>query len=475
MLDKAGIDANLTTYLDIMMYEYVISPGNGSAGVNSLASMFLGKTVGAGEPFAHLLLMLEEVLSKRIYDDKLDKVLFSLEIPLIPGLAECEKTGFKIDVGGILEFGEALGALAIELSESIYEKAGEVFNINSPKQLGEILYDKLGLSNGQKGKAARSTDAQTLEDLRHDSPIIDDILEYRHVTKLRGTYTTALTEVADADDRIHTDFKQALTATGRLSSADPNLQNIPIRTKMGRQMRKFFIADEGYTLVDADYSQIELRLLAHISDDYNMSEAFRTGEDIHRKTAAAVFGIPEEFVTEDMRKRAKAVNFGIVYGISGFSLAKDIGTSVPEATRYIKSYLLSYPFIDAYLEDVVRRATENGYTTTPMGRRRYVPELSSPKAPIRAFGKRVAMNAPIQGAAADIMKLAMIRVSNAIRREGLDARIVMQVHDELIVEVRDDEVERAKELIRHEMENAVKLSVPLTVDVTSGKNWLEQE
>lgn len=473
-LDKTGFDADLTTYLDIMMYEYVISPGGGNAGVTSLASMFLGKTAGSDEPAAHLLYELEDKLSEKVREDGLETVLFSLEIPLIPVLARCEKTGFKIDSKGILEFADALGELADELARSIHEQAGIEFNINSPKQLGEVLYDRLGLSNGQKGKGARSTDAQTLEEMRAAAPIIEDILEYRHVTKLRGTYTTALTEVADECGRIHTDFKQALTATGRLSSADPNLQNIPIRTKMGRQMRRFFIAEEGYSLVDADYSQIELRLLAHISDDYNMCEAFRTGEDIHRKTAAAVFGIPEEYVTEDMRKRAKAVNFGIVYGISGFSLAKDIGTTVPEATRYIKNYMLNYPFIDAYLEDVVREATERGYTKTPLGRRRYIPELRASKAPLRAFGKRVAMNAPIQGAAADVMKLAMIKVDQAIKREGLDAKIVMQVHDELIVEAKDECVDAVRELLRREMEGAVKLSVPLTVDVAVGKNWLDQ-
>ena len=474
-LDKCGIDANLTTYIDIMMYEYVINPGNGSAGLASLASSFIGKTVGKDAPKAHLMLELLPVLDAKIKADGLDKILYDLELPLIPVLAECEKTGFKVDKEGLIEFGDALAALANELAQSIYTAVGESFNLNSPKQLAEVLYDKLGLSNGQRGKAARSTDAETLQSMRLQSPIIDDILEYRHVTKLHGTYCAALAEVADEHSRIHTDFKQALTATGRLSSADPNLQNIPIKTKMGRQMRRFFIAEEGYSLVDADYSQIELRLLAHISDDYNMCEAFRSGEDIHRKTASAVFNIPEEMVTEDMRKRAKAVNFGIVYGISGFSLAKDIGSTVPEATRYIKSYLLNYPFIDAYLEDVVRDATSNGYTKTPMGRIRYIPELRAAQAPMRAFGKRVAMNAPIQGAAADIIKLAMIKVSAAIKREGLDARLVMQVHDELIVEAHDSCKERVAEIVKLEMEGAVTLSVPLTVDVTIGKNWLDQE
>ena len=328
--------------------------------------------------------------------------------------------------------------------------------------------------NKKKGKTGYSTDAQTLEEMRGESPIIDDILEYRQVTKLKSTYTTALTDSADEGGRIHTDFKQALTATGRLSSTEPNLQNIPIKTRMGREMRRFFIAEEGYSLVDADYSQIELRLLAHIADDYTMKEAFLSGEDIHRKTAAAVFGVPEEYVNDEMRKRAKAVNFGIVYGISGFSLSKDIGTTVSEATKYIKNYLMNYPSIDRYLEDVVKEASENGYTTTIMGRRRYIPEIKSSKAPLRAFGKRVAMNAPIQGSAADVMKLAMINVHRAIKAKGLDARIVMQVHDELIVEVRDDQIELCKELVREEMERAVSLSIPLTVDVTSGKNWLDQ-
>ncbi len=472
-LDKAGADLSSTTILDLMMYEYVLSPGGGNAGVRALSSMFLGKTVTKEIPVAHLMWELEGVLRKRIEEDGMSDILFKLEIPLIPVLAECEKCGFKIDKEGILEFGEALGELAEELTAKIYEAAGEPFNINSPKQLGEVIYDKLGLAEAKKGK--RPTDAQTLEEMRHLSPIIDDILEYRHVTKLRGTYTTALTSVADEAARIHTDFKQALTATGRLSSAEPNLQNIPVKTKLGRQMRRFFIAEEGYSLVDADYSQIELRLLAHISGDYNMSEAFRTGEDIHRKTAAAVFGVPEEMVTEDMRKRAKAVNFGIVYGISGFSLAKDIGTTASEATKYIKNYLYNYPFVDMYLEDVVKEATDRGYTTTPMGRRRYIPELTASKAPLRAFGKRVAMNAPIQGAAADIMKLAMINVARALKEEKLDARLVMQVHDELIVEARDEIVPRVMEIVRREMEGAVSLSVPLTVDVTVGKNWLEQE
>ncbi|MBQ8372657.1 MAG: DNA polymerase I [Clostridia bacterium] len=474
LLDRAGAEADRIELLDLQLYEYVLNPGSGCAGIQSLCSMFLGVTASEGCEVV-LYERLEAALRERIIENGLDKVLFGLEIPLLPVLARMEKTGFKINSSGILEFGDALGALADELAGRIYMQAGEVFNLNSPKQLGEVLYEKLGLGKSKrKSKTGYHTDAQTLEELRPESPIIDDILEYRQVTKLRSTYTTALTDVADENGRIHTDFKQALTATGRLSSAEPNLQNIPIKTKMGRELRRFFVAEQGYTLVDADYSQIELRLLAHISGDYNITEAFKSGEDIHRKTAAAVFGMPEEYVTDDMRKRAKAVNFGIVYGIGGYSLAKDIGTTVAEATRYIKNYLMNYPDIDRYLDEVVRDAERDGYTTTIMGRRRYIPELKATQAQMKAFGKRVAMNAPIQGSAADIMKLAMLRVDKMLESEGLDARLVMQVHDELIVEVRDDQAERCKELLKEAMEDAFHLDLPLTVDVTMGKNWLEQ-
>ena len=475
VLDKAGVDCEKIVFLDLMMYEYVLDPGSGNAGISSLLSMFVGKTAAKDSIATPFMLELEEKMHVKIDELGLSKILFDVELPLIGVLASTEKNGFKINPNAILEFGEALAELADSLANRIYIQAGECFNINSPKQLGTVLYEKMRLSGSKKkGKTGYSTDSQTLEEMRGESPIIDDILEYRHVTKLKNTYTAALTEAADENGRLHTDFKQALTATGRLSSAEPNLQNIPIRTKLGREMRKFFIAEDGYTLVDADYSQIELRLLAHISDDYTMKEAFREGEDIHRKTAAAVFGIPEEFVNDEMRKRAKAVNFGIVYGISGFSLSKDIGTTVSEATKYIKNYLMNYPSIDAYLENVVKNAENDGYTTTIMGRRRYIPELKSSKAPLRAFGKRVAMNAPIQGSAADIMKVAMINVDKALKIAGIDAKLVMQVHDELIVEVKDSDLDICKRIVKEEMEKAIELSIPLTVDVTSGKNWLEQ-
>ena len=462
-------------FLDVMLYAYLLNPGNGESGVETLASEFLSKSIPMGEPAPEIIYELEEILLKKIDELGMKKLLTEIELPLAPILAEMEEVGFKIDTAGMLEYAAALEELAEELKRTIYMRAGTEFNINSPKQLGEVLFVTLGLPYKKKIKSGFSTDAQTLEELRAYSPIVDDILEYRQVTKLIGTYAAAMPEVADENGRIHTTFRQALTATGRLSSQDPNLQNIPIKTKMGRQMRKYFIAEDGYTLVDADYSQIELRLLAHISEDYTMCEAFKAGADIHRKTASAVFGVPEEAVTEEMRKRAKAVNFGIVYGISGFSLAKDIGTTTKEASNYIKSYHLNYLGIDAYLERVVKEAEENGYTATPMGRRRYIPELSSSNGMQRAFGKRVAMNAPIQGAAADIMKLAMIRVHDALKKELPEARLVMQVHDELIVEAPDEKVSICKEILKREMENAAELSIPITVDVTAGKNWLDQE
>lgn len=476
-LDRAGITiSHSSRLLDLMIYAYVLNPGSGNAGLPSLASMFLNKAIEDNTPCPKTMWELEVKMRDKISEDGLPDILDTLELPLIPLLAKIEKTGFKINKDGMLEFSDALERLSLELAERIYVQAGGEFNINSPKQLGEVLFVNLGLPyKKKKTKSGYSTDAETLEELRSYSPIIDDILEYRQVTKLRSTYAAALPLVADNDARVHTDFKQALTATGRLSSADPNLQNIPIRTAMGREMRKYFIAKDGYTLVDADYSQIELRLLAHISGDYNMTEAFIAGEDIHRKTAAAVFGVPEESVNEEMRKRAKAVNFGIVYGISGFSLAKDIGTTPSVASQYIKNYLYNYPSIDAYLENVVKDAAEKGYTATPMGRRRYIPELTSQNGMIRAFGKRVAMNAPIQGAAADIMKLAMINVDKALSDAGLDANIVMQVHDELVIEVRREDADRCKLIVKEEMEKAYKLSLPLTVDVSSGDNWLEQE
>ncbi len=471
----AGADAEELKILDLSLYAYSLNPGSGESGVYSLIAMFLSESVEGGTPCVDFYPELESVMRKKINEDGLERILFEVELPLLPVLCEVERRGFKIDTDGIKEYGEALTSLAGELTQRIYMLAGREFNINSPKQLGEVLFVDLGLVSKKKKKSGYSTDAETLNELRPQSPIIDDILEYRQVTKLYNTYCAVLPAVADSEGRVHTDFKQAHTATGRLSSADPNLQNIPIRTRLGRELRRYFIAKDGYTLVDADYSQIELRLLAHIADDLTMRESFISGEDIHTSTAAAVFGVPTDEVTSEMRSRAKAVNFGIVYGISGYSLSEDIGTSVAEATRYIKSYLMNYPSVDRYLETVVEDAKRQGYTTTVMGRRRYIPELTASNGPLRAFGKRVAMNAPIQGSAADLMKLAMIRVAGRLKSEGLDAGIVMQVHDELVVEARLSDAPRVKEVLRSEMESVMELTVPLTVDVTEGKNWLVQE
>ena len=474
-LDRAGADLTGTVFYDLALYAYVLNPGSGHSSPAALSAMFTGKTPAPDSTAVHLFSETEEKMRKKIEADGLSDVLFGIEIPLLPVLARIEKNGFKIAPEKMREFAVALGELAEELTGRIYMQAGHEFNINSPKQLGEVLFEEMGLTaKKKKTKSGYSTDAETLEELRTEAPIIEDILEYRQVTKLAGTYAAALPVLADENNRIHTDFKQALTATGRLSSADPNLQNIPIRTKMGREMRRYFIADEGYTLVDADYSQIELRLLAHVSGDYTMREAFIAGDDIHRKTAAAVFGLPEEMVTDEMRKRAKAVNFGIVYGIGAFSLAKDIGTSVAEASRYIKNYMMNYPSIEEYLDTVIENATTDGYTKTIYGRRRYIPEINAQNGNVRAFGRRVAMNAPIQGAAADIMKMAMLAVDRRLNSEKLDARIVMQVHDELVIECKKDIADYCAQLVKEEMEGVAKLSIPLTVDVTMGNNWLEQ-
>jgi len=375
---------------------------------------------------------------------------------------------------GLEEYGEKLLALEEEYKARIYFHAGGEFNVNSPKQLGEILFERLMLPAEKKTKNGYSTNAEILEKLRSYHPIIDDILDYRQVAKLRGTYAEGLVKAADGEGKIHTTFKQTGTATGRLSSSDPNLQNIPIKTELGREFRRFFLPQsEEYVLIDADYSQIELRLLADISGDENMRAAFRDGVDIHTSTASRVFGVSENEVTVELRKRAKAVNFGIVYGIGAFSLAEDLGISRASAKEYIESYLATYPAVDRYLKDIIQEAYEKGYVTTSFGRRRYIPELAEKNKMRRSFGERVAMNSPIQGTAADIIKLAMIRVADALAEKGFDARILLQVHDELLIEARRDEADEVLALLRREMENAATLSVPLEAEVGVGENWYE--
>ncbi|MDO4315972.1 MAG: DNA polymerase, partial [Oscillospiraceae bacterium] len=360
-----------------------------------------------------------------------------------------------------------------ELEQSIYGMAGESFNINSPKQLGEILFGKLGLPHGKKTKTGWSTNADVLEKLRYEAPIVGTVLEYRQYAKLKSTYADGLLKAIDPDGRVRTSFQMTVTATGRLSSTEPNLQNIPTRTDLGSEIRRMFVPADGCVLVDADYSQIELRLLAHISGDAAMRTAFTSGGDIHTATAAQVFHTAPEDVTHEMRRSAKAVNFGIVYGISAFSLSQDIGVSVAEAKAYMEAYFATFPGVRKYMDEVVEKARETGYVETILHRRRDLPELRSSNFNLRSFGERVALNMPIQGTAADIMKLAMIAVWKRLRAEKLRARLVLQVHDELIVECPEAEAEQVAKLLEEEMENVVHLSVPLTAEAHWGRNWLE--
>ena len=412
-------------------------------------------------------------LDKELADIGSDKLCREVELPLTCVLASMEHFGVKADTEGIRKFGETLSEEIDGLEQQIYFRAGKKFNISSPKQLGVILFEEMGLPSGKKTKTGYSTGAEVLEELRDKDPIIDMILTYRQYTKLRSTYVEGLLKAVAADGRIHSVFKQTETRTGRISSTEPNLQNIPVRTELGRNMRKFFVSEEGRVLIDADYSQIELRILAHLSGDKNMQAIFNGGGDIHTSTAAQVFGMPEDMVTPEMRRAAKAVNFGIVYGISAFSLSKDIDVSVAKADRYIKSYLSNFSGVAAFMDKAVADATEKGYSETVFGRRRYIPELAAKNKNIQSFGKRAAMNAPVQGAAADIIKIAMVKVWRRLRDEKLDAQLILQIHDELIIEASEKDAARAAEVLGEEMRNAVKLDVPLTADVETGKSWFE--
>lgn len=414
-----------------------------------------------------------EKLLREIQTNGQEKLLAEIEIPLAKVLAKMENVGFAVDRQGIADYGAALSAQLAELEAAIYESAGSQFNINSPKQLGKVLFEDLGLPVKKKTKSGYSTNAEVLESLRWEHPVVEMVLQYRTLAKLNSTYCEGLLKVIADDGRIHSRFNQTETRTGRISSTEPNLQNIPVRTEVGREMRRFFCAREGWMLVDADYSQIELRVLAHIAGDHNMTQAFRNGDDIHAITASQVFNMPLDMVTPLMRRNAKAVNFGIVYGIGAFSLGKDIGVSTREASNYIKSYLSHYSGVDKYMQDVVEKAKADGYVETMFGRRRYLPELSSSKHMLRAFGERVARNMPIQGTAADIIKIAMIRVDERLRHEGLQARLILQVHDELIVEAPQEECERVARLLQEEMENAVHLTVPLTAEAAVGRTWYD--
>ena len=413
------------------------------------------------------------VLAPKLKELDLWDLYATAELPLCRVLAEMELAGCRVDKEALVSFGEMLSEKAAALEQDIYNMAGEEFNINSPKQLGEILFGRLGLPHGKKTKTGWSTNADVLEKVRYEAPIVGAVLEYRQYTKLRSTYADGLLKAMDPDGRVRTRFQMTVTATGRLSSTEPNLQNIPTRTDLGSEIRRMFIPAEGCVLVDADYSQIELRLLAHISGDEAMQAAFTSGTDIHTATAAQVFHVAPAEVTHEMRRRAKAVNFGIVYGISAFSLSQDIGVTVAEAKAYMEAYFATFPGVRRYMDSVVARAKEQGHVETLFHRRRELPEIKSSNFNMRSFGERVALNMPIQGTAADIIKLAMIAVEKRLR-EGLpEARLVLQVHDELIVECPAAQAETAAALLEEEMENVVQLSVPLTAEAHWGRNWLE--
>ena len=440
------------------------------------AFSLLGDTAQAEASFdsyAAAVDALYDALAPRLKELDMWELFETAELPLCRVLAEMELAGCRVDARALAEFGEMLSRRAAELEQEIYDMAGECFNINSPKQLGEILFGKLGLPHGKKTKTGWSTNADVLEKLRYEAPIVGAVLEYRQLTKLKSTYADGLLKALDPDGRVRTNFQMTVTATGRLSSTEPNLQNIPTRTDLGSEIRRMFVPADGCVLVDADYSQIELRLLAHMAGDEGMRESFRAGGDFHAEMAAKVFHVDRAAVTPEMRRSAKAVNFGIVYGISAFSLSQDIGVSVAEAKAYMEAYFATFPGVRKYMDEVVEKAREMGYVETLLHRRRDLPELKSSNFNLRSFGERVALNMPVQGTAADVMKLAMVAVHKRLKAENLQARLVLQVHDELIVECPEEEAETVAKLLEEEMEHVVSLSVPLTAEAHWGKNWLE--
>lgn len=412
-------------------------------------------------------------LIKKLEETQMKELFQEVEMPLVFTLYDMEKNGVKIEAKALKLYGEQLGTKIVEIEKQIYEQTGETFNINSPKQLGVVLFEHMGLPHGKKTKTGYSTSADILEKLAAEYPVVSKILEYRQLTKLKSTYADGLANFIQDDGRIHGKFNQTITATGRISSAEPNLQNIPVRMELGRLIRKVFIPEDGYVFVDADYSQIELRILAHCSGDEQLINAYKEARDIHRMTASQVFHIPFEEVTDLQRRNAKAVNFGIVYGISSFGLSEDLSITKKEAAKYIENYFNTYPGIKKFLDDAVSHAKEEGYVATLFGRRRPVPELFSSNFMQRAFGERVAMNAPIQGTAADIMKIAMNGVNQKLKEKQMKSRLVLQVHDELLIEAHLGEVEAVKEILAYEMEHAASLLVPLDVDMHVGQNWYE--
>lgn len=478
---------------DTAIAAYLVDPAKNEYTIEKLASEYFGTVIEKPEVKQLSLLddvetdrseylakcavalgVLNERIGDKIKENGQEKLYQEVELPLVTVLAHLEINGFLVDDNQLKKFADKLGEKIDALTNEIYMLAGEEFNINSPKQLGVILFEKLELKPVKKTKTGYATNADVLEKLRDKHPIVNFIMEYRQLAKLKSTYCDGLTAVVNPNThRIHSVFTQTVTVTGRLSSTEPNLQNIPTRTELGREIRKMFVAKDGYVLVDADYSQIELRVLAHIANDETMINAFRNNEDIHAVTASQVLGIPLEDVTKEQRSSAKAVNFGIVYGIGEFSLAQDLHISVKEAKAYIESYLEKYHGVRNYMESIKEQAKKDGYVKTMLNRIRYIPELKSPNYNIRQFGERVALNTPIQGTAADIIKLAMVRVDNRLINEGLKSKLILQVHDELIVEAHKDEVDKVKQILSEEMQGAMELNVPLKVDMSTGHSWYD--
>lgn len=492
-LDKESTEK----YFDVLIAAYLLNPLKNDYEIEDIAGEYLGLMIpGKKQVFgkesvtalyekdsakvmeyacysAYVSLCAKEVLEENLAKTGMDKLMHDVEMPLSLVLYSMEKEGIRVQPDELKVYGEALTGRIAELEEDIYAKAGEKFNINSPKQLGEILFEKMQLPGSKKTKTGYSTAADILEKLAGEYPIVSDILEYRGLTKLKSTYADGLAAFIGEENRIHSTFNQTITATGRISSTEPNLQNIPMRMELGRKIRKVFIPKEGYLFMDADYSQIELRVLAHMSGDEKLIEAYRMDEDIHRITASQVFHTPFEEVTDLQRRNAKAVNFGIVYGISSFGLSQDLSISRKEAAEYIEQYFKTYPKVKGFLDGMVEDAKENGYVTTMFGRRRPIPELSSSNFMQRSFGERVAMNSPIQGTAADIIKIAMIKVYRKLKEEGLKSKLILQVHDELLIETEESEVAAVREILENQMKEAAELAVSLEVDLHIGKNWYD--
>ena len=459
---------------DVKLAAYLLNPSAGNYECTRLAAEYgVKQSFNADIQEMAVMAPLAQKLKALCEEQGMKSLLEVIELPLSRVLAEMEHTGFLVDAKGIKAFGKQLQETLQASLQRIYSEAGYTFNVNSPKQLADALFVRMGLPPQKKTKSGFSTDAETLETLRGQSPVIEDILQYRTYQKLNSTYVEGLLKQVDEDGRIHTVFNQTETRTGRISSNEPNLQNIPVRTELGKELRKFFIASEGKVLLDADYSQIELRILAHISQDKAMIEAFENGEDIHLTTAGRIFGLPSEMVTSQLRSRAKAVNFGIVYGIGAFSLSKDTGVTVKEADSFIKNYLAQFEGVKQYMDDTIEFGKEHGYVATLYGRRRALPELRNSNRNVKALGERLAMNTPIQGTAADIIKLAMVHVADRLKKEKLQAKLILQVHDELIIEAPLAEKEVAGKILKEEMQNAAKLLVPMVADVNSGANWYD--